>query len=53
MKIFLLRKRYLVIGLGILLAAAMFLAACLPEVLAAAEQEAVVQTVEADVDAGA
>ena len=35
MKIFLLRKRYLVIGLGLLLAAAMFFAACLPEILAA------------------
>ena len=39
MKIFLLRKRYLVIGLGILLAAAMFLAACLPEALATAAAE--------------
>lgn len=35
MKVFLLKKRYLVIGLGLLLAAAMFLAACLPETLAA------------------
>ena len=48
MKIFLLRKRYLVIGLGILLAAAMFLAACLPEALASAGQEAVAETVETD-----
>ena len=50
MKIFLLRKRYLVIGLGILLAAAMFLAACLPEALAsaAAEREAMAQTVETE-----
>lgn len=39
MKIFLLRKRYLVIGLGLLLAAAMFLAACLPEALAAKNAE--------------
>lgn len=46
MKIFLLRKRYLVIGLGLLLAAAMFLAACLPEMLAASDagKEATVQT---------
>lgn len=42
MKVFLLRKRYLMIGLGLLLAAAMFLAACLPETLAA-------KTVEEDV----
>jgi len=48
MKVFLLRKRYLVIALGILLAAAMFLAACLPETLAsaAAEKAAVAQTME-------
>lgn len=50
MKVFLLRKRYLVIALGILLAAAMLLAACLPETLAsaAAEKEAMAQTAEAD-----
>ena len=50
MKVFLLRKRYLVIVLGILLAAAMFLAACLPETLAsaAAEKDAMAQTVETD-----
>ena len=50
MKVFLLRKRYLVIGLGILLAAAMFLTACLPETLAAAaaEKEAVARTVQTD-----
>ena len=46
MKVFLLRKRYLVIGLGILLAAAMFLAACLPEASAAAEEA--LQTVETE-----
>lgn len=34
-RIFLLRKRYVAIALGLLLAAAMFLAACLPEALAA------------------
>ncbi len=45
MKVFLLRKRYLVIGLGILLAAAMFLAACLP---ASAAAEEALQTVETE-----
>ena len=48
MIVFLLRKRYLVIGLGILLAAAMFLAACLPEVLASAAAEEALQTVETE-----
>ncbi|MDE7246204.1 MAG: hypothetical protein K2O18_19830 [Oscillospiraceae bacterium] len=50
MKIFLVRKRYLVIGLGLLLAAAMFLAACLPEALAAkaAEKETAIQSAEID-----
>lgn len=33
-KIFLLHKRYLAAGLGLLLAAAMLLAACLPDLLA-------------------
>lgn len=33
MRILLLHKRYLLAALGLLLAAAMFLAACLPEVL--------------------
>ncbi len=33
MWVFLLRKRYVAIALGLLLAAAMFLAACLPEAL--------------------
>jgi hypothetical protein len=33
MKVFLLRRRYLFLGLTLLLAAAMLLAACLPEVL--------------------
>lgn len=33
MKIFLLRKRYLLLGLGLLLAAVMLAAACLPEIL--------------------
>ena len=50
MKIFLLKKRYFIIGLGLLLAAAMFLAACLPEVLAAkaAEKESSIQSAEID-----
>ena len=52
MKIFLLRKRYFIIGLGLLLAAAMFLAACLPEVLAAkaAEKELALQSAEIDAE---
>jgi len=33
MKVFLLRRRYLLLGLALLLAAAMLFAACLPEVL--------------------
>lgn len=37
MKVFLLRRRYLVIGLGLLLAAVMFLAVSLPELLAGPE----------------
>ncbi len=50
MKIFFLKKRYLVIALGLLLAAAMFLAACLPETLAAkaAEKEEAVYSSEID-----
>lgn len=36
MKIFLLRKRYLLIALALVLAGAMLLAACLPELLAGA-----------------
>ena len=43
MKVFLLRRRYLVIGLGLLLAAVMFLAVSLPELLSAGEPEPVVQ----------
>ena len=39
MKVFLLRRRYLVIGLGLLLAAVMFLAVSLPELLSAGEPE--------------
>lgn len=39
MKVFLLRRRYLVIALGVLLAAVMFLAVSLPELLTSPEPE--------------
>ena len=51
MKVFLLRRRYLVIGLGLLLAAVMFLAVSLPELLSAGEPEPSEPVVQMEVPA--